>query len=198
MRAGMQCLLDIVGERAQPNAVTESEWLSALDIAEEENLLPWLAGRLSRVSAQLPDSVCLRVEEIRREAQQKAFAWSAALKHLLRAFQQRGIPVISLKGPWLAERLYRDAALRSYSDLDFLVRRSDWIEAEKLLRDLGFSPSGPTNVRHRHWRGGGIDIELHIRLEHPVDFHWGTEALWSRARLSDFHGVPGWLLAHSD
>jgi len=194
----MECLLKLLREQPLPAAAAESEWLDVLTICEQENILPWLASRLTSLSDQLPQSISAELAEIRRQARQEAFAWTAELKQMLAAFHQRGIPVISLKGPWLAERLYGDASLRCYGDLDFLVRPSDWNAVEDTLRELGFAPVGPSDDRHREWERGGVHVEPHFRLQNPVDFDWDTEAVWRRAVLSEFHGVPGWLLAPVD
>jgi hypothetical protein len=198
MRAGMDCLLRLLRDQPQQENVAESDWLDVLAIAAEENLLPWVAARLASIPDCLPASINSTVAEIRREAQREAFAWSAALKHLLAAFYQRQIPLISLKGPWLAERLYGDAALRSYSDLDFLVRPCDWDATERLLTDLGFSPCGPANERHRRWHSHGIQVEPHYRLEDPSHFDFDNDGVWQRACPSQFHGVPGLLLVPGD
>ena len=85
-------------------------------------------------------------------------------------FHRRGIPVISLKGPWLAERLYGDAALRSCCDLDLLVHRSDIAAAEDLLTELGFLPSGRRDDYERPFRRGSIKVELHHDVENPLAF----------------------------
>lgn len=199
MREGMQTLLRLLRNEPQPASVAEPEWLAVLTIAEEENLLPWIAARLVGMAGRIPDSISRSAAELRREAQREAFAWSAALKQMLAAFHERGIPVISVKGPWLAQRLYGDTALRAYSDLDFLVRPSDWAATEDLLRELGFCPARIRDERHGDWHRAGIRIEPHFRLTVPFDIvHLDSEDLWKRARLSEFHGAPGWLLSPSD
>jgi hypothetical protein len=198
MRAGMQGLLHLLRDEPGPACASESEWLDVLALAEQENLLPWLAARLRSIHDQLPPSVSRQAAEHRRQAQREAFVWSAALRHMLSAFHARGIPVVALKGPWLADRLHGDASLRSCSDLDFLVRPSDWNSVERMLSELGFSPCDRGDDRHRRWRGGDICVEPHYRLENPLDFDIDTESLWNRARLSEFRGIPAWLLAPSD
>jgi len=199
MRAGMQTLLRLLRHEPQTASVSESEWLAVLTIAEEENLLPWIAAHLIAMAGQVPDSISRSAAEIRREAQRKAFAWSAALTQMLAAFHRRGIQAISLKGPWLAQRLYGDATLRACSDLDFLVRPSDWAAVEDMLRESGFSPLCSRDQRHRHWHHAGIHIEPHFRLTAPFDVeNMDCEDVWSRAQFSKFGGVPGWLLSPAD
>jgi hypothetical protein len=198
MRAGMQALLRQLRDQPQPSCMAESEWRDVLAIAREENLLAWLATHLSSAPSQLPPAIGASIAEMRRQARHEAFLWSATLRQTLSAFHERGIPVISLKGPWLAERLHGDAAFRSYSDLDFLVRPRDWNTVERTLSESGFSPCDRGDDRHRRWRRAGICVEPHYRLENPLDFDLDTEGLWNRALLSEFRGIPAWLLALSD
>ena len=128
MRPGMQSLLTLL--RGEPlDGISEPQWMTALDLAEQENILPWAAACLSGAAAWSPQ-LTQRLHHIRRNAQISAFLFAATLKATLADFHRDSIPVISLKGPWLAERLYTDAALRNYADLDLLVRRSDVARAE--------------------------------------------------------------------
>lgn len=194
MRSGMELLLDFL-RGSQPMRIEESEGLALLRVADEENLLPWITAQLSSMS-ELPPAVADSAHAIHEEAQKRAFLWASGLRHILAAFHEHRIPVISLKGPWLAERLYGDTGLRCYSDLDLLVRPRDIPAAEILLSDKGFSPSGHREDRHRPWRDGDILIELHHQPENPLEFN--LTSIWDRVQIADFHGVPALLLAPAD
>lgn len=196
MRAGMPALLALLrGESTC--AISSSEWLAALALAEQEYILPWTAACLS--AAGPSDSLLVeRLHEIRRAAQISAFLWASALKATLAEFHRRHIPVVSLKGPWLGERLYGNADLRSYADLDLLVRRSDIPNAEALLGEIGFLPAGRRDDYQRPWLRGSTAIELHHDVENPLAFDFHIDQVWQRAQPADFHGVPAWLLAPAD
>lgn len=196
MRAGMSSLLTLLrGEPTQ--AISSSEWMTVLDLAEEENILPWTAACLSASGPTDPD-IAERLHEIRRTTQISAFLWTSALKSTLAEFHRRQIGVISLKGPWLAERLYGNASLRTYADLDLLVRRSDISRAESLLSEIGFVPAGRRDDYERPWRRGSTTLELHHDVENPLTFDFHIEEAWQRAQPAEFHGVPAWLLAPED
>ena len=163
MRPGMQSLLNLLRGEANIFSVSEQEWMHVLDLAEQENVLPWTAASLrSAVPASMP-RLAERLHTIDRNARISTFLWTASLRGTLADFHRRGIPVISLKGPWLAERLYGDAALRSCCDLDLLVHRSDIAVAEDLLTELGFLPSGRRDDYARPFRRGGIKVALSLR-----------------------------------
>jgi hypothetical protein len=198
MRPGMQSLLDLLRGEANICNVSEQEWMRVLDLAEQENVLPWTAASLRPAVPGSMPRLAERLHTIDRNARISTFLWTATLRSMLADFHDRGIPVISLKGPWLAERLYGDAALRSCCDLDLLVHRSDVAVAEDLLTGLGFLPSWRRDDYARPFRRGGIKVDLHHDVENPLAFDFDVETAWKRARLAEFQGAPAWLLAPSD
>jgi hypothetical protein len=194
----MQSLLNLLRGRMQ-HPVDAAEWTALLNIAEQETVLPWAAERL-RLDA---DGQCTleqrqRLDEIHREAQVSTFVWTETLKSTLAAFHHADLPVISFKGPCLAERLYGDAALRTCYDLDFLVRQSDLASAEHLLTDSGFVPHGDVDDYHQRWRRKAIILELHHNVENPNAFEIDMDAVWARTIVSEFQGLPIRLLGPSD
>ena len=198
MRPGMQSLLDLLRGRSLQHTLDESEFAALLDIAEEENVLPWAVERLRSFEGKYTPDQKQRLNEIRREAQVSTFVWTETLKGTAAAFRHADLPIISLKGPSLAERFYGDAALRTCYDLDFLVRQPDLARAEHVLTDLGFLPHGSPDDYHSRWLRKAILIELHHNLENPQAFDFDLDAIWSRSRLSQFEGVPIGLLGGSD
>lgn len=172
--------------------------MGVLDLAAEENVLPWAAFYMrARADCDTPE-LDARLRSIERDARISAFVWSETLRSTLAEFHRRSVPAISLKGPWLAQRLYGDAALRLYSDLDLLVRRADFARSEELLSGLGFSASGRRDGYAQTWTRGSIILELHDDVENPRAFDFGIEAAWDRAQHAEFNGVPARLLAPSD
>jgi hypothetical protein len=194
----MQSLLDLLRGHWQQQALDESEFAALVNIAEEENVLPWVAERMRLLDCEFSLPQSKQLDEIQRQAQLSSFLWIESLKSILAGFHQSNLPVITLKGPCLAERIYGDASLRTCYDLDLLVRRSDFARAEQLLTDLGFSPNGHADDYHRPWSRSGLNLELHHNVENPHAFEFDIDAAWGRTRLSQFHGAPVWLFAPSD
>jgi len=198
MRAGRQVLLDLLRGGLQPDTIGDVEWAAVLDAAEQESILPYAAERLRGLAGECPPVYMRRLDEIRREAEVSGFIWTETLKNALRAFHRARLPVISLKGPCLAERLYGDAALRTCHDLDLLVRRSDFARAGELLTSIGYAPHSRGDDYHRPWRRKAIILELHHDVENPNTFAFDVDGAWKRARLSEFHGAPVRLLSEAD
>jgi hypothetical protein len=56
-------------------------------------------------------------------------------------FERRRLRVVPYKGPALAQSLYRDVGLRSFSDLDFLISPGDFETAKQALAEIGYRPA---------------------------------------------------------
>jgi len=196
MRPGMQCLLKLLRGASADCLNQQAEWEQALALAEEEHILPWAAHLCARQISVAPH-LRSRLSAIQRDAAIAAFYWSSQLKGILRAFDQQGIAVVPLKGPFLAERLYADAALRVNHDLDLLVSKNDLARAEALLSALEFIPDTPDDY-HRQWYRGRTTVELHHDVENPLAFNFHTASVLARAQPADFQGQRCWKLAPDD
>jgi hypothetical protein len=195
----MQLLLDLLRGQATADSGSESQWFTVLDLAERENILPWTTALLRALpSAGFSSRLNERFRQIHRDAQLSAFLWTSTLKSTLSCLRDRDIPVVVLKGPWMAERLWGDAALRAYCDLDLLVRPRDLNRTEALLAELGFVPTRRRDDHERPWRRGDVAVDLHHDVEHRLAFDFEMERAWERTQLSDFDGVPARLLASQD
>jgi hypothetical protein len=94
-------------------------------------------------------------------------AIDALAVELAERLEAAGVGCILLKGPAVAQLLYRDS-LRTYEDCDVLVDPDRLPEAEATLRDMGFRPdetppAAPTLARpvSRPWRRGWQSVDLH-------------------------------------
>lgn len=109
------------------------------------------------------------------------------IEALLAALPAAGVPVMPLKGAWLAAHVYDDTACRPMVDIDLLVPRTAVPVAERVLRGMGYTGGGAIAaeryVREQTYRhpSGGLPVELHWRFVYDV--FPGTpepdiEALW--------------------
>jgi len=122
--------------------------------------------------------------------------YESFLKELAGLFAVQGIEFRLLKGPGLAEQLYAESYLRSFGDLDILIRVQDLERVDKSLLDLGFAcaddlySSFPDAVARkyrlaRHYirhQPNELAVDLHLNIGsrlHPIQF-----------RSSDFWDNP--------
>lgn len=193
----MQQLLDLLRGRAQ-SPLEDGHASALLDIAEQEDILPWTAERFRVLNVQVSPGRKQRLDAIRRDAAISTLVWTHTLKATLSGFRLADLPVISLKGPCYAARLYGDAALRTCFDLDLLVRPSDLARAQDVMSGIGFVRQGYADDYHQRWLRNATIVELHHNLENPHAFRIDMDALWARSRVSQFDGEPIQLLGPSD
>ena len=194
----MDCLLDLLRGSGDAARYASDDWRDALTLAEEVRVLPFVAAQLSKRRQALPAAIVARVDAIQREEARAAFFWCAELRGVLRAFAESGIPVVLLKGPSLAQRLYGDAALRPSRDLDLLVAKGDWARGEEALAAIGFAPMREADDYHRPWMRQTTKLELHFDVENPLAFDFRVADALARATAAEFMGEPCRLLAPED
>jgi Uncharacterised nucleotidyltransferase len=98
-----------------------------------------LCARLQQISfAGITDNI--REKLLARMRAQHLFNLSltAELIRILRDFSAAGIDTILVKGPVTSLLAYGDPAVRSYTDLDLLIRQRDVQTAFERMRDMGF------------------------------------------------------------
>jgi Uncharacterised nucleotidyltransferase len=117
------------------------DWDKVLRLAEYHGVLPLVARNLMEHAGVLPPEIerSLRSEY---EANLRRSLWfSAELARIIQHFERRQLRVVPYKGPALAQSLYGDLGLRSFSDLDFLISSADFERAKQALGEIGYRPS---------------------------------------------------------
>lgn len=115
------------------------DWEVLLHLAETHGVTGLLCARLQRVSfVGIPDQV--REKLLARLRAQHLFNLSltAELFRILREFSALGIDTILVKGPITSFLAYGDSSVRSYTDLDLLIRQHDIKNAFERMRNMGF------------------------------------------------------------
>jgi predicted ATPase len=125
-------------ERAREMAQSV-DWSRLLILAEEHGVLGHLAKAIRELDPDLvPREIAQRLLERHRAQIFSTLRMSAELFRLLNLFAAKGISVIVVKGPVLGMQAYADPAMRSYGDLDLLVRQRDIRRATESLQAVGY------------------------------------------------------------
>jgi hypothetical protein len=115
-----------------------------------------------------------------------------------------------LKGPVLAELLYRDPTIRPCCDLDLLIRREDLERADALLRELGYrrladAHSFRFDAAYDHATlyeaPTGVRVDLHWSLLSEPRYAWDEgegQAVWDRAQSISVAGQEALALCPED
>jgi hypothetical protein len=123
------------------------DWARLLGLAEEHGVTGHLASCLRDLGGtKVPPEVWQRLVECRRAKTFFTLQLTAELFRILEFFTSEGIGALLAKGPILAVRAYDDPAIRSYGDLDLLVRQRDIRRATELMSAAGYAPAVPLSA----------------------------------------------------
>ena len=168
----------------QPNSVQRA-WIAnfnwnqfdtakLLDEAEIHGLLPLVAENLGRYARNLPEVFDQALAKGSAENCRRNLWFGAELSRIASHLAASNIEVIAFKGPMLAQTAYGDLALRSFSDLDFLVRPGDLERARQALAELGYTPSENwTASVERFWLKYGYEQSFDgVKSRHLIELQW--------------------------
>jgi len=188
-------------------------WPTVLRQARRHGVGPLLGRNLARLGwPGVPGDARAQLERGDRLNAARNALLVRELTELLGGCRDREVPVIPLKGPALAERLYGDPALRECWDLDLLVPPRATAAVRDLLAARGYAPAAESPlgaaavapllestcecafVRRRQEFRYVIDVHWHVA------WRWHAEAamladLWAEAGPASFAGVEVWGLS---
>jgi hypothetical protein len=122
-------------------------WDTVLLLAEEHGVQGILAKQLEQAEfAEVPAAARQRLQAQMRAQHLFTLSMTAGLFRILEDFSKAGIEYIAVKGPVISQLAYGDPAVRSFGDLDFLVRHKDVQAAVQRLVAMGFEPALPLEV----------------------------------------------------
>ena len=120
------------------------DWPRLLLLAEDHGVIAHVAVCLNDYSApSAPTEIKKTLDERRRAQNILTLGLTAELFRLLDVFAACGISALVIKGPVLAVQAYGDPSMRSYGDLDLLVRQQDVRRATELMTASGYGAAVP-------------------------------------------------------
>jgi hypothetical protein len=218
-------LLHCLSTRAEPafsnqvGRISPNHWSEVVDSAVYHDLAPLLFKRLkeSDTRAHVPADAWERLRLAYFVNAGRNMRLYRELRTALRCLRSSGVPVIVLKGAYLATAIYGDIALRPMNDVDLLVPEAELSRAQTVLFDMGcFHPqlvsraasaSGEQSrgIESRFRRGRGLQlagdagIDIQWTLEFPVGpFRLDSSGFWDRARPAMIAGVEVLALSPED
>jgi hypothetical protein len=206
---------------ADPSHIATVDWEWLVERAESHRVAALVASRLDRagVMGRLPAAAHGHLDRARHIAAERAGGAARTLQQLAPLLQRNGIPFLLVKGILLADRVYGDALIRPFYDLDVIVPRTALEHAESILRTWGYQMGGIWQLLGRRpWPlhapqvAEGIARQCYLRVFHnlsyapprddrrrPVDLHWTIvprgrlplreEQLWARTTTARVAGV---------
>jgi len=185
----------------------EVDWRGVASLAAEHDVVPLVYHHLKTSFADaVPASTLHTLRDLYLHRLRRSIQIRGELPRLLSGLRAHGVNALAFKGPALAALAYANENLRTFTDLDLLIREERVDPAVEALREMGFREKRPmpsavesTWATYRPWhaphgnangfvRDAGDAGELHL------DLHWGLasryfqfpmepEALWDRQVL---------------
>ena len=126
------------------------DWSEVLRLAEYHGVLPLVARNLienyrAKEGRGLPPEVERSLRSAYEANLRRSLWFTSELARVMQHFGRLQLRAVPYKGPVLAQSLYRDLGLRSFSDLDFLISPADFDRAKQALAEIGYRPSGEVN-----------------------------------------------------
>ena len=164
-----------------------------------KTLYPWVHWRLQQAGDGVPPRLRSLFVESYRENALRHLRRMADLRRIDGVLQSANVPYLLLKGPVLATTVYGDPATRTMTDLDLLVRESDFQRAMTALAEIGYvvpvefagiTIQGGDAPPLFNGQPGSPVLELHAMLDSAPDDPMMVESTWSTARVVDLgHGL---------
>lgn len=91
---------------------------------------------------------------------------------MCRALEAAGLPALLLKGADFADQLYPRPALRSFTDIDLLVRPEDFVRAGRVLLAEGCTRHSDGPLKHAAAYGEEVYLLAVAGVTLRVELHW--------------------------
>jgi len=164
------------------------DWERIIGLAQKTGVASVLFASLKAKDVTPPPPAAERIRKIYLTSAARNTRIFHEVGKILRALQAADIPVIPLKGIWLAESVYGNIALRSMGDVDLWVSRSRLDAARQVMHSLGYSSRSKTN-RPQALQDALVGETQMFKTNAPmVELHWNVfpgEWLRHTARIDE-------------
>ncbi|HEU4453357.1 MAG TPA: nucleotidyltransferase family protein [Longimicrobium sp.] len=115
------------------------DWTALIGLGRRHGLIPFLHRHLHPLP--LPAEAAAELSARYREGAHRTLRLAAELRRVLGALAAGGIDALPYKGPTLAVAAYGELSMRTFDDLDVLVRPEDAPRALAILAAEGYAPA---------------------------------------------------------
>jgi len=165
-------------------------WEYIAESSAIHHITPLLYWNLSRTDQgkNVPENVMAQFKKVYLETVGWNMIFYHELKEILRAFRNVRVPVICLKGIFLAEAIYKNTGLRSLNDIDLLIKDKDLHKIKKELSNLMYLPLDvyPTRWHEQWWTRLCEDAQVryaNLKRKFMLEVHWHIQPLSSPFKI---------------
>ncbi|MBM4146885.1 MAG: nucleotidyltransferase family protein [Nitrospira sp.] len=182
-----------------PVKITKNDLNEIREQAMRHNLFQLIYSQLQKhqmfifpqnlVNDFLKESKGLYLKGITLSAKQEAVE-----KEVVSLLRAKGIQSVLIRGNSLAKELYNDPNCRTSTDIDILIRESDVLSADSVLKENRYDRNDRIPLTfwlHRlhhaiyHYPGTKDIIELHWNFGIPYFFKLSSEDIWDEVTVTD-------------
>jgi hypothetical protein len=156
-------------------------WAWVLGHASRHGTVALLHRHLREISGTadglVPEPVLAKLQDVSIRRTARSLLLIGELKSVLADLEAAEARVAVWKGPVLAYSVYPSPELRTFVDLDLLVRRRDVQRTREVLLARGYAPkASELPEEHQFSRGSHSVSMVNERTGISVDLHWGAAA----------------------
>lgn len=164
-----------ITEKARRTLAHSLDWNCLVKTASSHCVAPLVYNKLKRIGegGMLPEEAMERLKAIYYATACRNIRMSQEVGKVLKAFNDVGVETIVLKGPALAQIVYKNPALRPFSDIDLLIKKGDLHKTKECLERLGYT--APANsISQRFYAGYHFNLSFvkKDKLSIPIEIHW--------------------------
>jgi hypothetical protein len=173
-------LLDFLKDRSNGVGKIENppssdvEWAEWLSCAVEQGIAPFLYFRLKQAGFKMsiPAHILNELQGAYHQNAARNLLVLHETKNAVKKLNTQNIPVIILKGAFLADAVYDNPALRMMSDLDILIPLSNIQDALEVFYDMGYYRLYPP------WEETAYNVTLALgEGSIPLEVHWELSSI---------------------
>ena len=188
------------GKAVHVDLTSEVQWTQFINQARRHGLVPTV-NRYLEANGGCPNELKTWLHDEAVSAVAGTLQKVSALKAAAACFESSGIPWLCVKGPVTAATLYDEPALRSFSDIDLVIRRQDFEAAYASFIKDGYRPQFALSPQ---WQAllfrtqatqlvgelSSQKIDLHWQLV-PMEYSFAPamNEVWARAEPANTFGI---------
>ncbi len=201
---------DIAKSSIKSIILNNPNWQEILVLSARYGIQPLLKKQLSNDDfyQHIPGQVLETLNRNVFRLSLKSHLIHSELSLFLDSVIHENIPVILLKGAFLADSLYQDIALRPMNDIDILCQKKDIQRIDSLLVKKSYSQKDP--IQHVTFEGllphlpsythpNGVKIEVHTHIFPQLKWtEEHIETIWENSPLYENSAAPIHILSLED
>ncbi len=153
------------------------DWNYIMECSNKQGVSPLLYWNLSKISniKDVPYEIMKNLEKMYYNNLARNMFLYNELGKVLNAFKRVDIDTVVLKGAFLAEQVYKNAGLRTMSDIDLLIKYKDFQKAKRELNKLMYFATVPSRTELYERFQTVLSEELSFENQNKriiVEIHW--------------------------